>query len=65
MNEKLYKCPECGWVGTEEAMEADSVVINEDGDEAWSNWICPSCMTWFNLEDYEEVRSQYEKPKRN
>ncbi len=34
-------------------MLADAAVVNEDGDEAWSNWICPKCMSWWRLDDYE------------
>lgn len=54
-----YKCPECNWIGTEDDMEADYMTYyDEDGiydDEAWSNWICPSCNTWHQLEDYSKV----------
>jgi hypothetical protein len=27
-------------------MGADYVVISGEGDEAWSNWICPACNNW-------------------
>jgi len=50
---KQYKCPECGWVGTESEMEADCMGIE---DEAWSNWICPQCKTWWRLDDYEDAQ---------
>jgi hypothetical protein len=49
-----YRCPECGWVGTEDDMLADAMVISDDGDEAWSNWICPQCKEWWRLEDYQK-----------
>ena len=51
---KKYRC-ECGWVGVESEMEADYTIVNGDGDEAWSNWICPSCGLWQELEDYELI----------
>ena len=51
---KKYKC-ECGWIGYECEMEADFIQVDE-GDEAWSNWICPSCGEWQELEDYEVVK---------
>lgn len=56
-----YKCPTeyCNWVGVESDMIADWYYIDdEDGniqDEVWSNWICPSCGMWHQLEDYEEI----------
>lgn len=54
-----YKCPECGWIGVEKDMEADYfTMFDEDGnwdDEVWSNWICPGCHMWHQLEDYEKV----------
>ena len=55
-NEPRYKCPECGWHGTEREMEADYAIIDEDGEEVWSNWICPECKMWHNgTEDYVKV----------
>jgi predicted RNA-binding Zn-ribbon protein involved in translation (DUF1610 family) len=48
-----YKC-ECGWIGTEKDMDADAGG-GGISDEAWSNWICPSCREWWWLEDYEKV----------
>jgi hypothetical protein len=36
-------------------MGADWIVVDEDGGEAWSNWICPSCFTWHQLEDYTKL----------
>jgi rubredoxin len=54
MSEKRYRCPSCGWVGTEQDMQADFVPAS-DGDEMWSNWICPKCETWWSLENYEVV----------
>lgn len=53
MKETLYRCPKCGWVGTEDEMDADFIPTDED--EIWSNWICPECRTWWELEDYEIV----------
>ena len=53
-----YKCPNCGWIGTENEMEADFFNFTDeegDYDEVWSNWICPSCDTWHQLEDYERI----------
>jgi predicted RNA-binding Zn-ribbon protein involved in translation (DUF1610 family) len=54
-----YKCPKCEWVGTEKDMDADCFsYTDEEGnyeDEVWSNWICPSCGTWHQLEDYLKV----------
>lgn len=49
--EQKYRCPDprCGWVGTEDDMDA------EDIDDAWSNWICPRCRGWHQLEDYEPI----------
>ena len=50
-----YQCKECMWVGVEADMEAD--YIGGDEGESWSNWICPQCGTWWQLEDYEIVDS--------
>lgn len=52
--ERRYRCPECGWIGTEGEMEADALT-NGDG---WSNWICPACQEWLQLGDYEPVNSR-------
>lgn len=55
---KLYKC-KCGWIGPESEMVGDYYLENcgQDGEyEAWSNWICPRCGIWWELEDYEEVK---------
>ena len=50
-----YEC-ECGWIGTEAEMGADSIAACGDEDEVWSNWICPKCGIWaLDLEDYKEV----------
>ena len=54
MSAPRYEC-ECGWVGTEDEMVADSVVGDGEVDEIWSNWICPSCGEWADLEDYKEI----------
>jgi len=51
-----YKCPKCNWIGTENEMEGDSISGCDGGDETWSNWICPECKTWHELEDYEEQK---------
>lgn len=51
-----YKCPECGWIGEESEMGADSIVSDDYTYETWSNWICPSCNTWQDLEDYKEIK---------
>ena len=52
-----YQCPKCAWIGTEYEMDADwfNWGDEDDWDEVWSNWICPSCGTWHQLEDYKEV----------
>jgi rubredoxin len=50
-----YQCPCCEWIGTENDMEADWFVWDDEGDEIWSNWICPSCNAWHQLEDYKKV----------
>jgi predicted RNA-binding Zn-ribbon protein involved in translation (DUF1610 family) len=52
MAAQCYKCPTCGWIGTEFDMEADWESVNDCGDETWSNWICPQCGAWWELEDY-------------
>jgi phage terminase large subunit GpA-like protein len=41
-------------------MEADYVPA-DCGDEMWSNWICPDCGQWQELEDYERVKTTKEK----
>ncbi len=54
-----YQCPNCDWVGTKIEMEADYLIVeDEDGleQEMWSNWICPECGTWHQLEDYTVVK---------
>ena len=54
-----YKCPECGWIGTEDEMECDYIPGppgEEYSEEVWSNWICPKCHMWWQLEDYIEVK---------
>jgi hypothetical protein len=52
--ETLYR-HHCGWVGTERNMGADWC-DDGDGDEIWSNWICPKCHAWEqNLKQYEKV----------
>jgi len=47
-----YRC-ECGWEGTQDEMSGD-YKEGIDG-EWWSNWICPKCDEWWQLEDYEVV----------
>ncbi len=55
MSAARYEC-ECGWVGTKDEMDSDSVAGGHDFDELWSNWICPGCNEWWSgLEDYQEV----------
>jgi hypothetical protein len=34
-------------------MRADAVQLGDD--EFWSNWICPNCGQWWQLEDYEVI----------
>jgi hypothetical protein len=51
-NGQKYKCPECGWIGTEKEMEADYAY--DEGDAFWSNTICPMCHAWHSLDDYEK-----------
>jgi hypothetical protein len=40
-------------------MDADYFpTVDDEGnyeDEVWSNWICPSCGNWHQLQDYLEV----------
>ncbi len=55
MEDQKYKC-ECGWVGTEKEMDADYTTGGDD--EMWSNWICPECGMWWDLDDYEEVEAE-------
>lgn len=55
-SELTYRCPRCGWVGTEDEMEAD--YFGEPSEECWSNWICPECSHWHRLEDYETIKEQ-------
>jgi len=54
-----YQCPECNWTGTETEMDADSFMYTDEQgnfeDEVWSNWICPQCATWHDLEDYKKI----------
>lgn len=49
-----YQCPDCGWKGEESEMESD-YVYDEEGDYAWSKWICPHCRAWHRLDDYREI----------
>ena len=49
-----YKCPDCEWVGSEEEMGADATIGGRE--EMWSNWICPKCGRWHELEDYDKIR---------
>lgn len=49
-----YRCPECGWVGTENDMSADYLTF-DDGGEIWSNNICPNCEAWHDIDDYEQL----------
>ena len=57
--EVKYKCPECGWIGTEDEMGADHESNGLDFDESWSNHICPKCDTWHeDLEEYTIVKQE-------
>ena len=56
-NISKYKCLECGWIGHEHEMGSDSRQGHDNADEAWSNWICPNCDEWQELEDYIELTS--------
>lgn len=49
-----YRCT-CGWEGTQEAMGADAICGGDDGEEVWSNHICPECGHWGGLADYERL----------
>jgi len=56
-DKQQYKC-ECGWIGTENDMRADSIKAPDWTDEMWSNWICPHCGHWAQgLMDYTKVKS--------
>ena len=57
-DDTLYKCPECGWIGTERQMGSDYIAGEDGYDETWSHWICPSCDRWLELDDYEVVMSE-------
>lgn len=47
MTEQLYECSECRHKCTLDDMGADMTYNHEsDGDEWWSNWICPKCKIW-------------------
>lgn len=52
--EKKYRCSneECDWEGLEKEMGADYGVEGQ-----WFNWICPKCECWYQLEDYEEIKT--------
>jgi len=51
MEEQKYKCPDCGWTGTEDEMKGDYLTMWPD-DEVWTNCICPECEAWHDLDDY-------------
>jgi hypothetical protein len=51
-----YRC-ECGWEGTEAEMLGASCSYDDENCE-WSDWICPSCHTWWQLEDYLELPAE-------
>jgi hypothetical protein len=55
MTEPKYKCPSCSCECTVDEMHADYAIMNEDGDEAWCNYVCPQCGMWYDLEDYEKL----------
>jgi predicted RNA-binding Zn-ribbon protein involved in translation (DUF1610 family) len=48
MGQIIYKCPECGWQGTEDEMPGDFL----DSD-FYATHVCPSCGRWWVLDDYE------------
>ena len=52
-----YQCGECGWIGLEGEMLSNHNWNGIDGDEIWSNWICPQCGDWHvdGLDDYEKI----------
>jgi hypothetical protein len=50
---KIYTCPECGWSGPQEEMQAS--YFNDLGGAEWCETICPSCLTWMDLSEYEDV----------
>ncbi len=55
MTAPRYEC-DCGWIGTEDEMEADSVAGCDDADEIWSKCIGPECNYWAEcLTDFKEV----------
>jgi transposase-like protein len=57
-NSQKYKCPDCSWTGLENDMAADYCGGQTADEFAWCSWICPSCHTWFDLEDYEKVNDE-------
>jgi rubredoxin len=58
MANQKYMCPSCGWIGTEDEMDAD-YCDDGDGGEAWTNWMCPGCGTWQSgVHDYIEVKDE-------
>ncbi len=60
MAEDLYKCPTCGWTGTESDMESDESWDADTEEEHWSFYICPGCKTWCDgLEDYEDATNDH------
>ena len=60
MSDKKYKCPECGWIGTEDEMQSDFLGGDDEMEEIWSDWICPNCGMWNMLESYEIVSATNE-----
>lgn len=58
--DQLYRCPRCLYICTEGDMEADAARAG-DGDEVWSNSICPACKAWHRLEDWETGEPQEDR----
>lgn len=47
-----WRCRACGAVHSKAEMGSNLISGNDDNDEVWSNWICPTCATWpTSLED--------------
>ena len=56
---KKYSC-DCGWIGEEWDMESDHNWDGIDGDEIWSDYICPSCGDWHmnDLTTYKLIKEE-------
>ena len=53
--EQQYKCKECGTECTLDQMKSDFTIPGCGEDEEWSNWICPKCEVWFELDDWIKI----------